>query len=483
MQIGLVDWTGGYLTGECYGDGVSLLGSSLGKKQTWKLRVTTEQGKQSVVALIGHQGQHLLVEADGTVRCGQPVTDKQNQFLLEVHPSGAWTLQQLESKKFLESDGEDVFCVSLGLTAHHLWMPQLAEHVHVVLFNPSSQLYARTDPELNRVWVDAPVPYLEECSFLLRFRKGACHLETSNQKFVSRAEKLAKMPSTETAFHLNLKPGCLAFLTDMEGHVLYPQGRRGLLCLGDHPVENEEWFVIKRCPQWVSLKTRTNRYVSIISDSEVYAGPKEASPMSTFLFEMDPGTQMVQLRDVHHKYLAQRQFENVMANGYAKEAETRFQVLWHYGRIFLKAPGGRYLGTLPVGLVAARAMHPGPNEEFVLRFANRSFLVLRGRYGYVGSSTCQEMLQCNLLEPDPVEILPCKHGIYHLQSRGKSFWSLTPERTFSPWGKFALNFYLEIQGNNLLAIIAPNGYYLRGDQEGCLVADGEEVTRDCLWEF
>ncbi|KAM6436369.1 fascin-3 isoform 2-T3 [Liasis olivaceus] len=390
MQIGLVDWTGGYLTGECYGDGVSLLGSSLGKKQTWKLRVTTEQGKQSVVALIGHQGQHLLVEADGTVRCGQPVTDKQNQFLLEVHPSGAWTLQQLESKKFLESDGEDVFCVSLGLTAHHLWMPQLAEHVHVVLFNPSSQLYARTDPELNRVWVDAPVPYLEECSFLLRFRKGACHLETSNQKFVSRAEKLAKMPSTETAFHLNLKPGCLAFLTDMEGHVLYPQGRRGLLCLGDHPVENEEWFVIKRCPQWVSLKTRTNRYVSIIS---------------------------------------------------------------------------------------------GPNEEFVLRFANRSFLVLRGRYGYVGSSTCQEMLQCNLLEPDPVEILPCKHGIYHLQSRGKSFWSLTPERTFSPWGKFALNFYLEIQGNNLLAIIAPNGYYLRGDQEGCLVADGEEVTRDCLWEF
>lgn len=233
--------------------------------QTWKLRVTTEQGKQDVVALVGHQGQHLLVETDGTVRCGRPVAEKQSQFLLEVHPSGAWTLQQLESQKFLESDGEDVFCVARGLTAHHLWMPQLAEHVHVVLFNPSSQLYARTDPELNRVWVDAPVPYLEECSFLLRFRKGACHLETSTHKFVSRSEKLATMPSTETAFHLNLKPGCLAFLTDMEGHVLYPQGSRGLLCLGDHPEENEEWFVIKRCPPWVSLRTRANRFISIIS--------------------------------------------------------------------------------------------------------------------------------------------------------------------------------------------------------------------------
>ncbi|XP_063164787.1 GRIP and coiled-coil domain-containing protein 1 [Candoia aspera] len=31
--IGLVNWTGGYLTSECYGDGVSVLGSSLGKKQ------------------------------------------------------------------------------------------------------------------------------------------------------------------------------------------------------------------------------------------------------------------------------------------------------------------------------------------------------------------------------------------------------------------------------------------------------------------
>lgn len=233
--------------------------------QTWKLRVTTEQGKQDVVALVGHQGQPLLVEADGTVRCGQPVAQKQSRFLLEVHPSGAWTLQQLESQRFLESDGEDVFCVARGLTAHHLWMPQLAEHVHVVLFNPSSQLYARTDPELNRVWVDAPVPYLEECSFLLRFRKGTCHLETSTHQFVSRAEKLAMVPSTETAFHLNLKPGCLAFLTDMEGHVLYPQGSRGLLCLGDHPEEDEEWFVIKRCPPWVSLRTRANRFVSIIS--------------------------------------------------------------------------------------------------------------------------------------------------------------------------------------------------------------------------
>lgn len=58
----------------------------------------------------------------------------------------------------------------------------------------------------------------------------------------------------------------------------------------------------------------------------------------------------------------QRPFRCVLANGAAKEAETRFQVLWHYGRVFLRAPGGRYLGTLPVGLLVARATHPGKKD-------------------------------------------------------------------------------------------------------------------------
>ncbi|XP_070610741.1 fascin-3 [Erythrolamprus reginae] len=482
MQVGLVNWTGGFLTCECYGDGVSVLGSSLGKKQTWRL--TTEPGKQDLVALVGHHGQPLLAEADGTVRCGRPAAEQQSRFLLDILLSGAWTLQQPESRKFLESDGEDVFCVARGRTARHLWMSQLAEHVHVALFSPGSRLYARTDPELSRVWVDAPVPYLEECGFLLRFQKGACHLETSTGQFVSRAEKLAPGPSADTAFHLTLKPGCLASLADVEeGRVLYPQGSRGLLCLGDRPERDKEWFLIQRCPPWVSLRTRAHRFLSIVSDSQVYAGLKKPSPMSMFLFEMDSSTQTVQLKGLHHKYLVQRPCQGVLANGAAKEAETHFQVLWHCGRVFLRAPGGCFLGTLPVGLLVARARHPGPNEEFVLRFANRSFLVLRGHYGYVGSSPGRETLQGNLLQPEPVEILPCKHGVYHLQSRGKSFWALTPERTFSPWGKAALNFYLEIQGSHLLAIVAPNGCYVRGDREGCLVADSEQRARDCLWEF
>ncbi|KAJ7329406.1 hypothetical protein JRQ81_015580 [Phrynocephalus forsythii] len=419
MQIGLVNWTGGFLTAESYGDGVSVLGSSLGRKQIWALEVAAKEGKRTRVALVGHQGQRLQAEADGTVRCGWLPSDSRSHFLLEVHPSGAWTLQQPDSQKYVGSDGEDVFCVSWGLSSHHMWMPQLAVHAHVALFHPSSQLYARADPELNRVWVDTPVPCLEECGFVLRFRSGACHLETSGHKFVSRAERLARMPSAETAFQLTLRPGGLAFLADREGRVLYPQGSRGLLCLGHQPQGNEEWFVVERCPLWVTLRTmRAKRYLSILRDSEVYAGSKKATPTSPFLLEFGPDAQMVQLKGIHHRYLAQqRPCQRVAANGSCEEAESRFRIWWHFGSVFLQAANGCYLGRLPVGRVVARAMHPGPKEEFGVRLANRPFLVLRGQYGYVGSSAGQEVLQCNALEPDCVELLPCQPGVYHFQSK------------------------------------------------------------------
>uniref|UniRef100_A0A452GVF7 Fascin n=1 Tax=Gopherus agassizii TaxID=38772 RepID=A0A452GVF7_9SAUR len=445
---------------------------------TWELQVTMKQGKQTVVELLGHQGCYLVVDPDGSVRCGKPASVQQSQFLLELHRSGKWTLQLLDSKKYLESDGEDVFCISRSPSPYQKWLPQLAMHVHIVLYNPTHQCYARADADLDRVWVDTPVPYLEECGFVLRFRNGMYHLETSSHKFVSRVEKLAKKPSAQTAFNLNLKPRCLAFLSDQDGCVLYPQGKRGRLCLGDNPKEEEEWFVIKRCPQWVSLKTKAQRYVSIIcvrspgspdflvqgtSRKDTLAPAGGSSPLSF------PSLQ--------------RKFKSIVANGRRMEPETNFRALWHYGKIFLQAFNGRYLGTMPFGLVVASAMHPGPGEAFGVRLANRSFLVLRGRYGYVGSSACHDVLQCNLLDPDCIELLPCKPGIYHFQAYGRSFWSLSSDGTFRTWGKFALNFCLEIQGSNILAVLAPNGYYMRGDRSGTLLADSEEATNECLWEF
>ncbi|KYO37122.1 fascin-3 [Alligator mississippiensis] len=484
MRVGLIDWAGSYLSNECFRDGVTALGKTLGRKQTWELRVSQKRGKQAVVELLGHQGHHLLVDPDGGVRCGHPATPGQSQFLLQLHGDGAWTLQQLDGGKFLESDGENVLCVSRQPRApRHLWLPQPAIHAHVALYHPASRCYARADPHVDQVWVDQPVPYGQECGFVLRFRGSLCHVETAAHTYVSRAEKLAPQPSADTAFRLSLAPGGLASLSHPDGRVLCPQGGRRLLTLVDQPSEEDRWFVLKRCPTWVSLRTQARRYVSIICDTEVYAGTDEVTPKSVFLYEYDRDTKTVQFKAINNSYLAQRKSKSIVANGLRMEPETNFRITWHHGQVVLQAFNGRYLGTLPVGLVVASAAQPGPNEVFGVRLSNRPFLVLHGRYGYVGSSACHEALQCNLADPDCIELLPCVQGIYHFQAHGRGFWSLSSDGTFRTGGKFALNFYLEIRGNNVLAVLAPNGYYLRGDRSGMLRADGEEVTSECLWEF
>ncbi|KAB1276264.1 Fascin-3 [Camelus dromedarius] len=200
-------------------------------------------------------------------------------------------------------------------------------------------------------------------------------------------------------------------------------------------------------------------------------------------FECDGESPNLQIRSANGCYLAQRRHRTILADGHPLESDTFFRMHWNCGRIILQSPNGRFLGIAPNGLLMANATIPGPNEEFGIRLANRPFLALRGRYGYVGTSSEHDLLQCNMDQPDCIHLLPCRQGIYHFQAQSGSFWSITSFGTFRPWGKFALNFCIELQGSNLLTVLAPNGFYMRSDRSGTLVADSEDITRECIWEF
>ncbi|ELK24478.1 Fascin-3 [Myotis davidii] len=219
------------------------------------------------------------------------------------------------------------------------------------------------------------------------------------------------------------------------------------------------------------------------ADVEVYAASEHLTPMSLFQFESDNDRPILQLRSANGCYLAQRRHRTVLANGHRQECDTFLRMHWNCGRIILQSPNGRFLGIAPNSLLIANATIPGPSEEFGIRLANRPFLALRGRYGYVGISSGHDLMQCNMDQPDCIHLLPCRQGIYHFQAQGGSFWSITSFGTFRPWGKFALNFCIELQGSNLLTVLAPNGFYMRSDRSGTLLADSEDITKECIWEF
>ncbi|KAK2506796.1 hypothetical protein MC885_012153 [Smutsia gigantea] len=216
---------------------------------------------------------------------------------------------------------------------------------------------------------------------------------------------------------------------------------------------------------------------------ELYASSEHLTPMSLFQFEYDSKSSTLQLLSSNGGYLAQRRHRAVMADGHQLESDTFFRMHWNCGRIILQSPNGHFLGVVANGRLMANATIPGPNEEFGIRLANRPFLALRGPYGYVGTSTEHDLMQCNMDHPNCIHLLPCHQGIYHFQAQGGSFWSITSLGTFHPWGKFALNFCIELRGSNLLTVLAPNGFYMRSDQSGTLLADSEDITKECIWEF
>ncbi|XP_060011959.1 fascin-3 [Lagenorhynchus albirostris] len=483
LRVGLISWAGSYLTFETYKNTVTATAKGLGRRQTWEILVSSKHDTQAVVRLRSLQGFYLLCEADGSLCYGRPRTSHHGCFLIHFHRSGKWTLQCLISGRYLESDGKDVFCTSRTLSAYHMWTPRPALHVHVILYSPLNHCYARADPTMGRVWVDAPVPCLKECGFLLHFQDGCYHLETSAHTFLSHLDGLVSQPSTQTAFHMQVRPGGFVALSDGEGGMLYPQGTRLLLSLGSDPHGGEEWLILQHCPTWVSLRSTTQKFLTVVYDVDVCAASEQVTPMSLFQFECDNKSPTLQLRSANGCYLAQRRHRTVMADGHQLEAETFFRMYWHHGRIILQSPSGCFLGIAANGLLVASATIPGPNEEFGIQLANRPFLALRGRYGYVGTSSRHDLLQCNMDQPDCIYLLPCRQGIYHFQAQGGSFWSITPFGTFRPWGKFAFNFGIELQGSNLLTVLAPNGFYMRSDRSGTLLADSTDITKECVWEF
>ncbi|EHB08668.1 Fascin-3 [Heterocephalus glaber] len=496
LRIGLISWAGTYLTFEAYKNTVTANAKSLGRRQIWDLLVSNEHETQAVVRLKSLKGLHLLCEGDGSVCHGQPRTSHHGCFLLQFHRNGKWTLQCIISGRYLESDGTDVFCNSQVLSAYHMWTPRPALHVHVTLYSPIYRTYARADHTVGRIWVDAAVPCMEECGFLLHFQDGCYHLETSTHHFLSHVNRLVSQLSSQTAFHIQVRPRGLVALCNGEGGTLYPQGSHLLLGLGSRPMKGAEWFILQHFPTWVSLRSKARKFISVLygkcwvntamergKGAEVCATSACLTPMSLFQFECNSESPTLQLRSTNGCYLAQRPNRAVMADGHAVESDTFFRVHWNCGKIILQSSSGRFLSIAPNGLLIANATIPGPNEELAIRFANRPFLVLRGRYGYVGSTSERDLIQCNMDQPDCIQLLPCHQGIYHFQAQGGSFWSITSFGTFRPWGKFALNFCIELQGSNLLTVLAPNGFYMRADRSGTLLADSEGITKECIWEF
>ncbi|ELW67426.1 Fascin-3 [Tupaia chinensis] len=288
--------------------------------------------------------------------------------------------------------------------------------------------------------------------------------EPYKNTITATAKSLGKRQTWELLVSNEHDTQAVVRLKSLQGLYLLCEGD-GTVCYGRPRTSHHGCFLLRfhRNGKWTLQCIISGRYLES-DDAEVYAASERLTPMSLFQFECDSENLTLQLRSANGYYLAQRRHRTVMANGHPLESETFFRMHWNCGRIILQSSTGCFLGIAGNGLLMANATIPG-------------------RYGYVGSCPDRDLIQCNMDQPDCIHLLPCRQGIYHFQAQGGSFWSITSFGTFRPWGKFALNFCIELQGSNLLTVLAPNGFYMRADRSGTLLADSEDITKECIWEF
>uniref|UniRef100_A0A4W3J1S2 Fascin-like domain-containing protein n=1 Tax=Callorhinchus milii TaxID=7868 RepID=A0A4W3J1S2_CALMI len=436
QQEAVKDWCDG---GTEFGTGIlshslcSLsLSCSLG--QVWDVKVKSTEGCQTLVELKGPHGLSLTTDDMGQVKCGVTCSNA-NIFFLETQCNGTWVFRSLKFGTYLEMLENEVTCLMKTPTKCSMWTPHLAIHPHVVLYHLETKCYTRLLPAQHQLCTDSPLPHSNEFNFILHFEKGKYHLQTSDLRYLSLDDQLLSKRSKMTAFSLHLRPGNMVSFHAAHQRVLYPHGRTGILTVGSNPPDLFQYFALKKSKPWVSMKTASKNYLSVNYGEKV---------------------------GWYFPFLESCSFSPPHIVSVLGLGVTYFGMEWNQGKLALQAANGLYLQVRPIGQVIASV-----EQEFTVRLVNRPFLILRGRHGYIGHCIGRLASQTETFSPG-------KNG---------KFWSMGENYNFYVSGENPLDFCVEIRGDNLLSVLAPNGNYLQSDQSGILSATDSTLSPDSLWEF
>lgn len=481
VSIGLVTSCGDYLTAEPSKNHVSLVTTSLGPKQIWDVKFKSTEGLQVLVELHAFNGMTLQPDINGSMKCGP--SNELSLFLLEYQSNGSWVFKSLRLGTYLVSNVDKVFCSQKDATNPQQWIPHLSMHPQIALYHLQSKSYVRMHYTQGQAIAEASAPFSEECIFLFHFDHGKYHLQTSDLSYLTTEGQLLSKPSKQTAFVLHLKAGYMMTLSAGEKGILFPHSRSGLLSAGMCPSGMEAVFIIKRPKPWITLKTCSNKYVTINYGVEVYARSENITELSLFQYESNLNRDCVRLRTITGQLLVQRRPANILANGNDSEKTTYFTLEWNKGKVRLRAANKLYLTMKPIGQMIATAEQPGPNEEFILRLMNRPFLILRGKCGYIATDFHSAQLRCSQSKYEIILLTLCKGGFCHFQGTNGKYWAVGPNDNVFVSGDVPLDFCIKLHSDNLLSVQAPNGCYLCTDHNGLLGIFNPASNNDHLWEF
>uniref|UniRef100_T1E1F2 Fascin n=1 Tax=Dendrocoelum lacteum TaxID=27895 RepID=T1E1F2_9PLAT len=483
-EMGIVNGAGKFLTAETFGFKINVSATTLKKKQIWTIIPDTVSDHFFIKS---HLNKYLSSDKDGKVSCEIEECGKEEQFLIEYCPKGTgkWSFKSAAYGYYFTGSEDRIDCFS---KTPSWWSVRLAVHPQMHMQNMKRQRYVRLqDSELRG---DQTIPWGYDSLITLEHSPcGRVAICSRDHRYLHREGHVTEEMSEDTVFGLEVRGGAtpgMAF-KDKEGKYLTLIGNTGTLKSKNKAIGKDELFIMEISFPQVGLKAHNGKYASIKQGMDLYANQADAGEKEIFQFEYQNKPGQWKIRSSDGKYWTVSSVNNgIKATSDGRDASSAFNVeSLASGKILLKASNDMFVTSRKLGVMTASGdKADDPENLFQLILLNRPLIIFKSEFGLVG--TRNGRIECNMSSYESFELQSVNDGNYNLKVRGDKdvYWKVADDGSIKVDASIpAQQFVILFQSGTHCAILAPNGRYIRGEQNGLMKADSEEINKASLWEF
>ncbi|XP_025082558.1 LOW QUALITY PROTEIN: protein singed-like [Pomacea canaliculata] len=486
-KVGLINYAQKYLTAESFGCKINVSGTGLKKKQTF---VLVQDPVEEVLYIRSHLGRYVSADKYGNVTCEVEEPDQTEKFVVEYAKdgSGKWAFKNQVHGNYLGGTDDSLKCFAKTVTDRELWTVQLSIHPQVHLRNVNRKRYAHVCED--QLQVTQTIPWGEKSLLFLDFVDGKYALKTYDSRYLSTTGELSPQLTEACKFTLEIRSGQnggLAF-RDSAGCYLTGVGATATMKGRNKTVGKDELFTLEDTHPQVVLIAYNGKKVSIKQGVDVSANQEdEETDKEIFQMEYERSSGRWAFRTVDNKYWSLEPLGGVQGVGSSICPETLFEVEWlDDGSIVIKANNNSYIYNKPTGSLTAGSDSATDKEKFRVKIVNRPILVLRSDFGFVGAKSpgaAKADVVCNRTTYEVIYVESASTGAYLLKAANGKYWAVGEDGAIVADGSAKTQFWLQFRGNSMLTILADNGCFIKGEQNGLFRAVGREIDQTVLWEF
>eukprot|EP00918_Siedleckia_nematoides_P086198 GHVU01189753.1.p1 GENE.GHVU01189753.1~~GHVU01189753.1.p1 ORF type:complete len:511 (+),score=69.79 GHVU01189753.1:237-1769(+) len=490
-KVGLVNYQGKYLTAETFGFKINASANSLRKKQLWIIE--HDDKLDEVVYVKSHLGRYLAGDRKGNVTCDSETKGDNEKFSIQYNAdgSGRWAIKNHTYTYYFGGTDDNLLCYEKTPGQSEWWTVQLAIHPQVSMKNANRKTYAHLDATNDKIQVDRLIPWGHDALLTLEFREGKYAIKTWDNRYLHRQGDLVQQPSPDTLYTLEIKSGQYSgmALKDVTGKYLTGVGRDAIMQGRNKAISKDELFTLEDSHPQAFFTAHNGKVVSIKQGVDLSANQdnEELTDREIFQLEYDKKNDGWRFRTVDNKFWCLEQASGIQGVGNETSQSGLFTFEYHEdGRMSIKATNGRYLTARLNGSLYAVSDAVTNKEKFTITILNRPILILKCDYGFIGFKTpSNPRLECN---KSASEIFYLEHAngestSYFIKGQNDKYFNADADGNLNADSDQPQPFIFELKGLSRFLIKAPNGNYVKGEQNGIVSAKNPESQRATLWEY